>query len=324
MKIGFSFNQSKGGPANFMNNLRDSWERQGLVKTSLYFNPFNDCNIFANLAKLVKLKKFFFRIDGINYDILADLATKQHSNYEILRGAKLSRGVIFQSHFSKQLFETILGYVPPVQTIIHNGTNLDIFKRGDGSEIRRSLNISDDAFVFITSAKWRVHKRLKSIIASFVQFRERHPNLQTYLLVIGETDVLNVENVFFVQNIDNKLLPRYYSAANVYLFYSWLDNCPNSVVEAIACGLPTICTNQGGTHELIDLSQGGIVVDADEEFPFEEIALYNPPMPDMLKIAYAIDDMYENYPYYANRIIRDVFDINIVAKKYYDFIKSNL
>lgn len=141
MRIGFSFNRAKGGPANFMNNLRESWDQQKLVKTSYYFNPLNDCNIYANLARLTWYKKFFFRIDGIIYDLLADPITKQQSNHEILKGAKQSRGVIFQSNFSKNLFEKILGYVPPTQIIIHNGTNLNKFKRINDNGIREKLNI---------------------------------------------------------------------------------------------------------------------------------------------------------------------------------------
>lgn len=324
MRIGFSFNRAKSGPANFMNNLRESWERQSLVKTSYYFNPLNDCNIYANLAKLTWYKKFFFRIDGIMYDLLADPAIKQQSNQQILKGARLSEGVIFQSQFSKMLFEKILGYVPPTQVIIHNGTNLNKFKREKSIGIRNKLNIPENAFVFVTSAKWRTHKRLEAMIESFVDFRRRHKVIDTYLLVIGEYEDLHIENVLFLQSVDNDLLSAYYSISDVYLFYSWLDNCPNSVIEALCCGLPVICTNQGGTHELVEMSNGGIVVDADNPFLFEEIDLYNPPQPNMTKIAKAMDEMFANYDYYVNRINRSVFDIDIVSKKYYNFIKKSL
>lgn len=307
-----------------MNNLRLSWEKQRLVHTSYYFNPLNDCNIFANLAKWVKLKRYFFRIDGIIYDLLADPKMKRRSNGDILNGAKRAQGVIFQSEFSKHLFEEILGYKPSKQVIIHNGTNLDLFKKTDGSIIRSKLNIPKDAFVFVTSAKWRVHKRLDAIVESFNQFRRRHSEVSTYLIVIGEHDDMKVDNVFFVQRIDNAELPVYYGAANVYLFYSWLDNCPNSVVEAISCGLPTICTNQGGTRELVEMSHGGIVVDADVPFQFKEVELYKPPRPDMEKISEALDEIYERYEYYCNRIDRNVFDIDTVTKMYLEFIEVNL
>lgn len=325
MRVGFSFNKSKGGPANFMNNLKRSWNRQGLVKTSYYFNPLNDCNIYANLAKLTWYKPFYFRIDGIFYDILGNHEIGEKSNQMILDGASKSMGVIFQSHFSKKLFENILEYVPPVQTIIHNGTDLEIFKpQNDVLGLKKSLNIPEDAFVFITSAKWRTHKRLASIIEAFNEFRKRHNHLVTYLLVIGDHNDLHVENVIFLQKVENSLLPVYYSIANVYLFFSWLDNCPNSVIEAICCGLPVICTNQGGTHELVEMSNGGIVVEADEPFLFNEVELYNPPKPNMEKITEAMDSIYEKYDYYKNRICREVFDIDMVARKYLDFIKQNL
>lgn len=324
IRIGFSFNRAKGGPANFMNNLKESWEKQGIVKTSMYFNPLNDCNIFANLPKLTWLNKFFFRIDGIIYDIMADPKLKQIENNNILRGAKEAQGVIFQSEFSKKIFETILGFVPYCQTIIHNGTNIDRFRRGDGSIIKNRLGLPMDSFVFITSAKWRTHKRLIDIVDSFIRFKERHPKVNTYLLVIGEHKDLKIQNVIFLQRINNYELPLYYSAANVYLFYSWLDPCPNSVVEAISCGLPTICTNQGGTPELIKMSNGGIVAEADEPFLYKEVELYNPPHPDMTVIDNAIEEMYANYDYYCERIDRSVFDIDLVAKKYYEFINTNL
>lgn len=325
MRVGFSFNKSKGGPANFMNNLKRSWDRQGLVKTSYYVNPLNDCNIYANLAKLTWYKPFYFRIDGIFYDILGNHEIGEKSNQSILHGAMKSKGVIFQSQFSKTLFEKILEYVPPVQTIIHNGTDLKIFKlQKDVAGIRKSLNISENAFVFITSAKWRTHKRLASMIEAFNDFRQRHNHIESYLLVIGNHDDLQVENVIFLQKVENSLLPVYYSIANVYLFFSWLDNCPNSVIEAICCGLPVICTNQGGTHELVEMSQGGIVVEADAPFLFKEVELYNPPKPNMEKIAEAMDLLYDNYDNYKNRICREVFDIDMVARNYLDFIKQNL
>ena len=324
MRIGFSFNKAKGGPANFMNNLRKSLERQSLAKTSLYINPLNDCNIFANLAKLTWFKKFFFRIDGVNYDLLSDVGEKQKSNGEMLKGAKKARGVIFQSDFSKSLFEIILGYSPKRQIIIHNGTDREIFRPDLQSGIRSRLNIPEDAFVFVTSAKWRTHKRLSSMLDAFQSFKERHKEIKTYFLVIGDHEAITAENVIFLQRVNNSDLPMYYNASDVYLFFSWLDNCPNSVIEAICCGLPVICTNQGGTHELVEMSNGGIVVDADEPFEFKEVELYNPPVPDMGKIATAMDDMFQDYAMYKNQINSEVFDIDIVAKKYFDFMKDNI
>ena len=45
-----------------------------------------------------------------------------------------------------------------------------------------------------------------------------------------------------------------------------LDPCPNSVVEAIACGLPVVCSNTGGTPEIIKATNGGIIVNSDKNY----------------------------------------------------------
>ena len=323
IRIGFSFNKANAGPSNFMKNLRKSFRINKTARTSLYFNPLNTCNIFANLPKLTWMNPYFFRLDGIIYDIMADPDQKKEANETFLNGARKSRGVIFQSEFSKKLFEKVLGYVPTVQTVIHNGTDLNVFKRGNDHHIRRQLGIEDDAFVFITSAKWRAHKRLPAILESFVNFRAKH-HIPTHLIVLGDYEDLGMENVHFLQKVPNAELPLYFNAAQVYLFYSWLDPCPNSVVEAISAGLPVVCTNQGGTPELVRMSNGGIIVEADDEFPYTEINLYNPPRPDMDKIGVALEEIYTHYDSYQQNINREVFDIHLVAAQYLQFIKDNL
>ena len=325
MRIGFSFNRSSSGPAFFMKNLKNAWASSGQVTTSLFFNPFNKCNIFANKPRLTWLTPYFFRVDGIAFDMLSSLESRKQTNDVLLDGVKNAKGVIFQSNFSKRLFENILGFTPSRSIVIPNGTDLNVFKsQNSDHDIKNKLGIPQDSFVFITSAKWRAHKRLDDIVASFVDFRQRHKDIQTYLIVIGECENKSFDNVLFLQRVANNELPMYLSASDVYLFYSWLDSCPNSVIEAISSGLPVICTNQGGTPELIKMSNGGIVAEADDPFPYTEIDLYHPLHPDMSVIASAMDEMYQNYHFYKTNIKREVFDIDKIAIRYLNFIKDNL
>jgi glycosyltransferase involved in cell wall biosynthesis len=120
------------------------------------------------------------------------------------------------------------------------------------------------------------------------------------------------------------MIIKYLKISNVYLFFSWLDNCPNSVIEAIAADLPVICTNQGGTKEILYKTNGGIVVNADEEFNFEEIELYNPPTPNYELLLKAMFEIFNNYDFYKNQIQKKYIDINYVAKQYVMFIQQSL
>ena len=186
MKIGFSLNRSGGGPAVFMNNLKHAMTQIPGVRASYFFDPFVSVNLFANRARLSTLKPFFFRVDGVAFDEKMSADLKKQTNFDLVYGISRARGVIYQSDFSQRLSNAILGVQPKKSTIILNGTNLKFFNP-HGDNIRRKLGIETNSIVFITSAKWRTHKRLSSVVRVF---REVAATLskEAYLIVIGEPD----------------------------------------------------------------------------------------------------------------------------------------
>jgi glycosyltransferase involved in cell wall biosynthesis len=56
---------------------------------------------------------------------------------------------------------------------------------------------------------------------------------------------------------DDVTLALLYSAADVFIAPSIQDNLPNTVIEASACGTPTVAFNIGGMPELIDHQKTG-------------------------------------------------------------------
>lgn len=321
MKIGFSLNKTDGGPSGFLKKLRVTFDEQKYVKTGLCFNPTVTCNLFANRAYKFWLKPFVFRVDGIIYDSALNCKERYALNNYNFRGLNTAKGVIFQSQFSKKLVESILKIKPEKSTIIINGTDLTRFSP-QGDNMRKQLNIPEDAFVFVTSAKWRKHKRLSNAVKAFQLFSQQVESI-SYLIVIGNTDEkVNDPNIIYLDYIPNNQFPKYLRTGNCYLFLSWLDPCPNSVVEAIACGLPVICSNQGGTREIVDITNGGIVADADRDFDFKVVDLYNPPEVNYDVVLNAMFDLYRSSAEYRDRIDTTRIDIKFVAKRYFDFISS--
>jgi glycosyltransferase involved in cell wall biosynthesis len=84
---------------------------------------------------------------------------------------------------------------------------------------------------------------------------------------------------------------------------AWLDHCPNVVVEAISQGCPVICTDSGGTQEIV--RSNGVIVPEKSQYRFELADYDNPPDFDL-----TVEDL----P--AIDIQNDYLDIESVAKKY--------
>ena len=90
----------------------------------------------------------------------------------------------------------------------------------------------------------------------------------------------------------------------------------------MACGLPVICCNNGGIGETVKFASGGLVVETDPQFEFEELDYYNPPKPNYNKLIEAIQEIFSNYELYKNKINYNYLNIDNAAIEYTDFIKK--
>ena len=66
-----------------------------------------------------------------------------------------------------------------------------------------------------------------------------------------------IYNMNYVSN--EKELANIYNAADLYVTPSLQDNLPNTIVEAVACGVPCIGFNVGGIPQMIDHLHNGYV-----------------------------------------------------------------
>lgn len=321
LKIGFSFNFANGGPSNFLKNLRKALMQNKICKTSYFINPFTDCNVYSNKVRNPWNKPYIYRVDGIGYDTSRTNEHLTAVNDLIIDGINNAIGLVYQTEHSKKMVDSFLNIKPKKNTVIINGTNLEKFSP-NGDDFRAALNIPENALVFMSSAKWRPQKRLKDIVEVFKLFKKQYKS-ETYLIIIGEEkekDVAN--NIIYLPIVANEDMPKYLRTADIYLFFSWLDACPNSVLEAIACNIPVICTNQGGTKEIINATKGGIIVTADEEYDYKATNLQKPPKPDYNNILDSIRLMVKDLDSYKNKIDTTKIDINYVANAYYNFLTS--
>ena len=155
------------------------------------------------------------------------------------------------------------------QTIVNIPNPIDtrVFRPGDRQAARRALGLPEDGkmILFVSQRATNPYKGMQYLIDSLrsdslSHWRERGERI--FLAILGghaeelvgqlslETHVLGYVN-------DEQRIVQVYQAADVFVLPSLSENLPNTIMEAMACGIPCIGFNIGGIPEEIRHKQTG-------------------------------------------------------------------
>lgn len=87
------------------------------------------------------------------------------------------------------------------------------------------------------------------------------PELSALQALASELGVTG--SVRFTGRLETEDMVRLYRSADVVLNPSRADNTPNSILEALACGVPVVTTNVGGVPYLVQHEQTALLVSPD-------------------------------------------------------------
>ena len=248
--------------------------------------------------------------DPDNYDVSLAFIKKQHphknrpivqrldgiwptasknsvENAEIRRWYDVSESVIFQTEFDKRVIETAWGVRENTHVIL-NGTVYDNTR--ESSRFRQSsLQSIRNQYekLFVCSAHWHKQKRLADNIALFNHLASTSKDSRKCGLIVcgpvpqDEAHLIKHSNIMHgVFNPDDCRL--IYSMCDWMIHLSWLDHCPNVVIDAVSVGTPVICSEQGGTREIITCKDSkdvfGVLLSESVEYQWDLIDTDNPPM----------------------------------------------
>lgn len=149
--------------------------------------------------------------------------------------------------------------------MIPYGIDLETFAPGDRAEARRALSLPTDVAVLVFAANgirknpWRDYGALRTALEA-LQLGET-PIICLALGDEADTEELGNAEVRFVPFVNDPAdVARHYHAADVYVHPSVVDTFPNSVLEALACGLPVVATRVGAIPEEVDEELAGLLV----------------------------------------------------------------
>lgn len=150
--------------------------------------------------------------------------------------------------------------------LIYNGVDHRKFHPMDKDSIRKKLGLPENKLIVMFIATGGVKNPQKGGWYLFKLLKQIDTN-NIFFLNIGSSDKLDkilqkqIEYKSIPYIYDENLLPEYYAASDLLIFSSAAENCPLTVLEAMACELPVIVFNTGGVPELIDHMKTGYVAE---------------------------------------------------------------
>ena len=117
------------------------------------------------------------------------------------------------------------------------------------------------ASYLLTTATREPRKNLQTLLDGFALVRARRPDLE--LLVAGATDVPAPEGVRFLGYVAAERLPELYRGAEAFVLPSLFEGFGIPVVEAMACGTPTVVSS----HASLDEASGEAAIRVEPKSP---------------------------------------------------------
>lgn len=151
---------------------------------------------------------------------------------------------------------------------IPNAINTNFFRPADKQTARKKFNLPlDKKLVLFCSMKISDKKKgIDYLIEACKIIRQNNPKLDKELgiVVIGQhaelfADLFPYPIYCLEYTSSEKELVNAYNAADLFINPSLQENLPNTIVEAMACGVPCVGFNVGGIPQMIDHLHNGYV-----------------------------------------------------------------
>ncbi len=174
---------------------------------------------------------------------------------------------------SKDLAAKINVLVGSNASVLYNSVNAEQFSPGEPPpELVQRYEIRNDELVLVFTGELRTKKGLPMLLECFRQMSNRRP---TKLLVVGEVRAKQrplferetvglgslKKNLIVTGHIEKtEEIVDHLRLSDVFVLPSLWDGLPNSLLEAMAVGLPCVVSDAGAIPEVIEDGRNGMIV----------------------------------------------------------------
>lgn len=158
--------------------------------------------------------------------------------------------------------------------VVMNSVDQDAFRIMDRTDARRELGIDDDGRIILSVGALIERKGFHYLIEAFASLPDEVRKDAKVYIVGGSGGEKNHEPVlkklvrqhgledrvvFWGPSSHGELL-RIYNAADLFCLFSEREGCPNVLMEAIACGLPSVVCGDWADRRMIPGDEIGYIV----------------------------------------------------------------
>lgn len=229
--------------------LHDMWMLTGICHHA------GACEHYRTVCKDCPLLRFPFRYD------LSNRVWKKKK--EVLAGNRVSFVTCSRWLREKSLQSALLKRQPVIS--IPNPIDTEVFRVTDKRQAREKMGLPPDKYLLLFGAE-RIDRPMKGIaylIEALYALAEKVPQMRDRIgvVIFGKSKTQLPEIPFQVHYTGyingSEELVAMYNAADVYITPSLEDNLPNTVMEALACGVPVVGFCIGGIPEMVDHQVNG-------------------------------------------------------------------
>jgi glycosyltransferase involved in cell wall biosynthesis len=164
-------------------------------------------------------------------------------------------------------------------TLIRNGINLDFFQPGDSMKVRKKLGLKNDRLILLSIGSLNKNKNHALLINAFSEIVTSKSSLHLYIIGKGKEqnrlkkkikELKLEQKITLLGLLDHKSISEWLKAADIFILPSQNEGTPNSLLEAMASGLPVIASQVGGIPELIQENIEGLLFKSDSKEDLKE------------------------------------------------------
>lgn len=156
---------------------------------------------------------------------------------------------------------------------VYNGIDCDTFYSCRDKILRAELGIHPETIVMGIVARLDPIKNHAALIKVFNKIHAKNP--KTCLMIIGEgpersnLEKISGSGIVFLGNRSD--VHTLLNAMDVFILPSFNEGISNTILEAMATGLPIIASDRGGNPELVKHGLNGMVFSPDDQSALEKL-----------------------------------------------------